>query len=281
MQKSSYGLPEMLGAIPRTLGSVSGAGAPKIFQRYGGPLTGMLTQSLAFGLPAYLLGRYVLPRFNKDIDPKRTGAVLGLAGASMGPLLNMKQVLRNRDMRKIFGPAWSWNTSARAYYAPTNTEQLSLLGRVLTDGRVREQLFQNPEAYMEAIRRPWIVKEESYDPSGALNYSETFSPSTSGAYGIPIHYTLQQIDNDPYLSPYHKAIAARHIQEAAGPQRSGLISWSDVRRAAVGAGVGYTGAKLFGKTLGAIFGGIPTGVQKRLTQSGVVAGMLVNTGILK
>ena len=108
----------------------------------------------------------------------------------------------------------------------------------------------------------------------------TYAPPMGASMGIPAHYTAQQIDNDPYMSPMEKAKALMIIEQASDG-RPGLISWRDVSRAAIGAGIGYAGATLFGKVLSGIFGGIAPSSQRRLQQAGTVAGMLVNTGVLR
>ena len=108
----------------------------------------------------------------------------------------------------------------------------------------------------------------------------TYAPPMGASMGIPAHYTAQQIDNDPYMSPMEKAKALMIIEQASNG-RPGLISWRDVSRAAIGAGIGYAGATLFGKVLSGIFGGIAPSSQRRLQQAGTVAGMLVNTGVLR
>ena len=127
-----------------------------------------------------------------------------------------------------------------------------------------------------------VDKCAMYEPdmTGAYGNYDTFNPPGAQGMGIPSHYTMQQIDNDPYMSPQEKSRAMMVINHACDG-RPGLISAEDVSRAAVGLGIGYASASLFGKVLSGIFGGIGDQAQKRLTQAGMVAGMLGNTGVLR
>lgn len=122
---------------------------------------------------------------------------------------------------------------------------------------------------------------DAYGDTGAFGSYSTFLPEDrTRGFGIPAHYTIQQIDSDPYLSPLAKARASMIVQNAAGPQRTGLISWHDVTRAGVGMGLGYAGASLFGRVLDGVYGGLPPAVNKRLKLGGVIAGLLLNTGVI-
>ena len=60
----------------------------------------------------------------------------------------------------------------------------------------------------------------------------------------------------------------------------GLVTTGDLMRGAIGAGLGYLGAKLFGKVLGLGFS-LPPTAQKRINQVGVIGGILGNTGVLR
>lgn len=61
------------GAMNRT-GSISGPAAPPMFNRIGGPLTGMAVQSLMLGLPAYGLGRLMSHLADDDVVEARKRA---------------------------------------------------------------------------------------------------------------------------------------------------------------------------------------------------------------
>ena len=116
--------------------------------------------------------------------------------------------------------------------------------------------------------------------TGLMGSYDTYLPPGAVTMSIPTHYTAQQIDNDLYMSPQEKSKAMMILGEASNGQ-PGLISMGDVGRAALGAGIGYASAALFGKVLGGIFGGLAPQTQRRLQQTGMVAGMLVNTGALR
>jgi len=120
-----------------------------------------------------------------------------------------------------------------------------------------------------------------YGLAGGMNLKfDTFLPPGRQSFGFPAHYTIQQIENDPYMGPMAKAKAVYTIRNASNG-KSGLIGWGDVARAGVGAGMGYAGAKLFGKVLDGTFGGLAPKTHKRLQAAGVIAGLLMNTGVLK
>jgi len=119
-----------------------------------------------------------------------------------------------------------------------------------------------------------------YGESGIGGSFATFLPPESVNYGIPARYTMQQLDADPYMGPASKA-RLKALIERGSSGKSGLISWGDIARGAVGTGIGYGTAALAGKTLGAIYGGVSPIVQRRLQQAGAVAGLLSGTGILR
>lgn len=122
-------------------------------------------------------------------------------------------------------------------------------------------------------------KSGSFTGIEEIGTFDTFLPPDRSGFGFPAHYTQQQIENDPYLSPTAKAQAINVISNASGG-RAGLITGSDITRAAVGAGIGYVGAKLFGKVLDGVFGGLAPPTHKKLQQTGTIAGLLLNTGVI-
>ena len=99
---------------------------------------------------------------------------------------------------------------------------------------------------------------------------------------IPVHHSIGMIYNDPVMGTMEKAKAVSYLYDAhQGSEGTGLVSWGDVSRAAIGAGVGYGAATLFGKAVGGIFGGLPDSTQKKLQTTGVLGGILMNTGALQ
>ena len=97
---------------------------------------------------------------------------------------------------------------------------------------------------------------------------------------IPVHYSANMLYEDPVMDPMQKSRAIGYLYSAnQNTSKPGLISWGDVSRAAIGAGVGYGAATLFGKVLGGVMA-LPSSTQKKLQTAGMVGGMLVNTGAL-
>lgn len=96
---------------------------------------------------------------------------------------------------------------------------------------------------------------------------------------VPTYSTAGEIVTDQNLSPFSKAKAIGILQ-ASNNSTDGLVTWPSIARAAAGAGVGYIAATLFGKTVGAIFGGLSQPSMRRLKTLGVVAGMLKGTGAI-
>lgn len=95
---------------------------------------------------------------------------------------------------------------------------------------------------------------------------------------IPASYMRREIMTDPFLSSVEKARALAALDSTPS---SGLISWGDVTRGAVGAGVGYVAGDLFGRALSTVFGKIEPKTQRTLKHTGMAAGILRGTGVLQ
>jgi hypothetical protein len=95
---------------------------------------------------------------------------------------------------------------------------------------------------------------------------------------IPLSYTRGQLMRDNFMSSDEKVRAMMALDL---PQKSGLVSWNDVARGAVGAGLGYVGGDLFGRALSVFFGRMEPKTQRTLQNAGAVAGVLRNTGVLQ
>ena len=115
------------------------------------------------------------------------------------------------------------------------------------------------------------------DPNSFLRtYMDTMADRNRKS--IPVSSTRREILSDPFLSSSEKAQALTVLD---GTQPSGLISWNDVVRGAVGAGVGYVAGDLFGRTLFTVFGRIEPKTQRALKNTGIAAGILRGTGVLR
>lgn len=98
---------------------------------------------------------------------------------------------------------------------------------------------------------------------------------------IPKSYVLGQIAGDQYLSSLDKATALGLVRDAGGSKPTGLISWRDIGRAAVGAGVGAVAGNMLGKGLGLLYsGGLTAGTTRKLQAAGALAGILRATGVI-
>jgi hypothetical protein len=121
------------------------------------------------------------------------------------------------------------------------------------------------------------VVSGAYSGAGAFGPSESFDPPS---VFVPSGYTQYQLASDPHLSPYEKAKSLAILGDASNSKR-GLISTSDIYRAAVGAGTGYAAGKAFSGVIGGVFGKLTPSANKNLVRAGVVAGLLRSTGIWK
>lgn len=126
---------------------------------------------------------------------------------------------------------------------------------------------------------------ERAGPTFGEALTKRFSEKRSAFFG---HYVPTQpgtqnlILMDPVLSPYEKAVAISAVNQAQhqSDNRVGLVTTGDLMRGAIGAGLGYLGAKLFGKLLGIGFDLSP-GAQRNIGRAGIIGGILGNTGVLR
>ena len=226
------------------------------FNRIGsglGPLAGPALQTPLFMLGGYGLGRglgHFLPRVNAH----RLGVLSGLLAGGVPWAAHSPYLWSNAQEAKK-DPEMSWYNPMEVYRA----------------------LNQWPSNQFPAARPepppppPEMEKPQSYDA--------TPMPGNVPGFGVPMHSTMSSIAADPYLDPIQKSKALNIVSRAA-PQRSGIISWPTISQAAVGAGVGFTSATLFGKALDTVFGGLSAPTQRKLQQAGTLAGILINTGAL-
>lgn len=84
---------------------------------------------------------------------------------------------------------------------------------------------------------------------------------------------MSVISDDPFLAMSDKIRTAQLLEEADDPSSPpGFLTRNAIANAAVGAGVGYLGAR----ALGTIFG-LPDSMQRKLSGAGTLAGILSNT----
>ncbi len=93
---------------------------------------------------------------------------------------------------------------------------------------------------------------------------------------------LDTIDKDQYLREEDKNKLYGVINEARRtPQGKlkGLLTTTDVAKGAVGAGFGWGAASTAAPILGSIFS-LPNGLQKKISNTGALAGALYGSGII-
>ena len=94
---------------------------------------------------------------------------------------------------------------------------------------------------------------------------------------IPVSYSLNLINADPFLTLSQKDIMGTVLEGAEGGN-SGLVSGRDIARSATQIGVGGGVGILLGKAVGALLS-LPSPVTRRLSIAGAIAGALTNTGL--
>jgi len=93
------------------------------------------------------------------------------------------------------------------------------------------------------------------------------------------------IQEDPYLSPIQKMELETLLGQAADYSAfktgkfTGLLTTEDLLAGAVGAGLGYAGARIAAPALGAALG-LPAPALKRFSRLGGLAGFLLSSGVI-
>jgi hypothetical protein len=274
-----------------------------------GKMPGLIGKSLV-GAGLGYLSSYPLSWMNKDIDRSKAKKVLPLLGAGAMAAWSLPQVMT--DAPSVGWSPWSEKPDP-AYEAAIqgSTDQSTGnrgINTTLNTARSLQKIA--PQATKPMIRRA------SYDGTCSINdvysgleklsgFFGDYSPPQPGQLGLPgsplsyggispytpgmgviggnqfgIGQALNTVLTDTTLSPTQRVVAIKSLTQAAQGDGGGLISTKDLIRGAVGAGVGYGAATLFGKTLGAVFG-LPAQTQQKLSRIGAVGGLLNGLGILK
>jgi hypothetical protein len=97
---------------------------------------------------------------------------------------------------------------------------------------------------------------------------------------IPIAATMGLVYSDPYLTQADKQQFAGFMMEASQGQSRGVLTTENLVKAGIGAGLGYAGANVASKVLGAVFG-LSAPTKKILRRSGMIAGALYGAGIIQ
>lgn len=121
---SRASVPALLGTWRRYTGAVPGDTAPLPFRHIGGPLTHAIVNTALGAGTGYLLGRYLYPFINPEVDPKSTGRRGALIG---GAVLGLPRVPELMFQAGKYGLGGINSTpESRAYTtlmnSPLNTE---------------------------------------------------------------------------------------------------------------------------------------------------------------
>jgi hypothetical protein len=152
---------------------------------------------------------------------------------------------------------------------------------------------KNPKAVEDFKKRHKEEKDKSYFDSAKerSDYLDSIYDSGRGKIAslqmedpfiherVPIKYTMDTIQRDPFLDLESKAYTNSIIGGAENAE-SGVTSSKSIMRSALHAGVGFGSAYAFGNVIGSIFS-LPEKNTKRLSNIGGIAGAIVNTGILE
>ena len=99
------------------------------------------------------------------------------------------------------------------------------------------------------------------------------APKTAEEIGIST--ARGTIIADPHMTVYEKVQGLNMLDEASRGRTAGIVSYGDMVRAAVGAGMGYAAASVLGTVLA-----MPPAATRRLSNIGILGGILANTGII-
>jgi hypothetical protein len=283
----------------------------------GAPVWGSLLPAMGIGLGAHHIAKKQEEK-GKRVNPLLVGSLAGLAlpafqglqGKGIFPALNRWGVkglaastaeqlgessMRNRKgylsgwlpsaTGSEAGPASDWLRNLKEAYPDTWAEKLyySKLPRPSGRESVVNSYLQNSGqfgTYQKALMDD-INKREALmgvKPLGTVGDDWMDKPAAVN-YNLPVNLTKREVFADPALTFYEKADISRIMDEASQTGKQGIISSGDIARGVVGAGLGYTGANLFGKVFGSVFGGLSPKSQRIIQNTGALAGLLRNTGI--
>lgn len=137
--------------------------------------------------------------------------------------------------------------------------------------------------YDRAVHRKGVVdREKAKLQTIPDNYS--FREGSAGFQDplvgtrIPVSYSLDLLQKDPFLREPEKAIASSLVQ--GSEEESGITSGKSIAQTALRAGVGFVPAYAFGKVMTGL-AGMPQPAAENASLAGGIAGAIYNTGILQ
>ncbi len=150
----------------------------------------------------------------------------------------------------------------------------------LAEEQERMKQFRRRLAALSAVAA--AAPMVAYGTYSHLNRDKSANFKT--AHMVNYSNSLNTIQNDKFLNSNQKNqltnIFSNANNRASGQRKlHGMLSTSDLIRGAVGAGIGSTLASSAGSFLGATMS-MPTGMQKKLSDTGALAGALVGANII-
>ena len=279
--------------ILRPIGKFSPGDFMHKLHRYTGnsPAATAALMGLAAGIPTYYATPYISEyivrkmgamqgkspqQIEQDVIASRQnsprmrtvlGIGAGLTAASVPLLYNYmgkKNDSKNGGWRSLF--TYNHDTATPDKAAEHTRKKLGQPIRRKTPG------FTQPGTQQQPFTKTHSLKKKAAWNAGDMNALNDTNAN------IPVHSSLNLLYSDQHLTGPEKIKAAAPFI-AAEPDKSGLVSTSDLVMGAVRAGFGYFGGKALGSTLGAIMGA-PTQVKDALSYSGGLAMALKNTGVI-
>lgn len=201
----------------------------------------------------------------EDFHADGTMQYLKNLGAGIGALTGVAYTLgKHLDIGSGFKGAWESMKDSRYWGTPVGKARI----KEMRKGRHRsqeEEGLARSTGYSSGLRKTGMLKTGKWgDP---LFNSER----------IPVSYSLNLINADPFLTLSEKDIMGTVLEGAEGGN-SGLVSGRDIARSAVQIGIGGSVGILLGKAVGALLS-LPSPVTRRLSIVGAIAGALTNTGV--
>ena len=145
------------------------------------------------------------------------------------------------------------------------------------DRRKEYEKGQTPKGGLYPMSVP--IPDAKQAVAGLEKMAQAYTPGMFGAPIIPLGGTMNMVAADPWLHPEQKAGLMNLLASAAHTADSPMFSGYDLARTAVQAGVGAAGGWALGRLMGTV-SLLPNSTVRTLSNSGAVAGALLNTGVI-
>jgi len=201
----------------------------------------------------------------EDFKMDGTMQYLKNIGAGIGALTGVAYVAgKHLDLGSGLKGAWDSMKDSRYWDTPEGLARTKEM-RKERHTSLKAKALSRSTGYSSGLRKTGMLKTGRWgDP---LFNSDR----------IPVSYSLNLINADPFLTLSQKDIMGTVLEGAEGGN-SGLVSGRDIARSATQIGVGGGVGILLGKAVGALLS-LPSPVTRRLSIAGAIAGALTNTGL--